>query len=81
MNYKMIFTVIQLIVTVLLTVVVLGQEGKDPGMQSISGSNPSAGDSFFSKHSGGTKEAFMSKITVFLAIVFAISTLALFMLA
>ena len=81
MDMKMTFTVIHLIVTVLLVIVVLGQEGKDPGMKGISGSAPNSGDSFFSKNSGGTKQAFMSKVTVSLALLFAISTLTLFLLA
>lgn len=73
------FTVLHIIVTVLLIVVVLAQEGKDAGMQSISGS--SAGDSFFSQNGGSTKKSVMSKVTVFLSILFLITTLTLVMIA
>ena len=72
-----VFTVLHLIVTVLLIVIVLLQEGKDPGMRGISGSAPDMGDSFFSKNSGRTKAAFLSKMTTFLAILFLVTTLVL----
>lgn len=71
------FTVLHLIVTVLLIVIVLLQEGKDPGMRGIAGSAPETGDSFFSKNTGRTKAAFMSKITCTLAVLFLITTLVL----
>ena len=72
-----VFTVLHLIVTILLIVIVLLQEGKDPGMRGISGSAPEMGDSFFSKNSGRTKAAFLSKMTAFLAILFLVTTLVL----
>ena len=65
---KTLFTVLHLIITVLLIIVVLVQEGKDPGMKGISGSTPDMSDSFFSKNTGRTKAAFMSKVTSALAI-------------
>lgn len=74
------FTVLHLIVTVLLIVVVLLQEGKDPGMRGISGAAPDMGDSFFSKNTGRTKAAFMSKLTCTFAILFLITTLVLVIL-
>ncbi len=73
------FTVLHMIVTVLLIVVVLAQEGKEAGMSGISGSSP-AGDSFFSKNLGGTKQAFMSKLTIALAVLFLITTMSLVLL-
>lgn len=78
---KTLFTVLHIVVTVLLIVIVLAQEGKDPGMKGISGSAPSTGDSFFSKNSGGTKQAFMSKITIALSLLFLITTTSLVLLA
>lgn len=75
------FTVLHIIVTVLLIVVVLAQEGKDAGMKGISGSSPDSGDSFFSKNSGGTKKAFMSRLTITLAVLFLITTMSLVLLA
>lgn len=74
------FTVLHLIVTVLLIVIVLLQEGKDPGMRGISGAAPEVGDSFFSKNSGRTKSAFLSRITCTLAVLFLITTLVLVVL-
>ncbi len=75
------FTVLHLIVTVLLIVIVLLQEGKDPGMRGIAGSAPEMGDSFFSKNSGHTKAAFLSRLTTVLAILFLVTTLVLVALA
>ncbi|MBQ3038408.1 MAG: preprotein translocase subunit SecG [Clostridia bacterium] len=74
------FTVLHLIVTVLLIVIVLLQEGKDPGMKGIAGSAPDAGDSFFSRNTGRTKASFLSKVTCALAIMFLITTLVLVIL-
>jgi len=74
------FTVLHLIVTVLLIVIVLLQEGKDPGMRGISGAAPEVSDSFFSKNSGRTKSAFLSRVTCALAILFLITTLVLVIL-
>ena len=73
------FTILHLVVAVLLIVVVLGQEGTDPGMKGISGS--SAGDSFFSMNGGSTKKSFMTKITVALAVLFLITTMVLVLIA
>lgn len=78
---KTLFTVLHIIVTVLLIAIVLLQEGKDPGMRGISGAAPDTGDSFFSKNSGGTKKAMMSKVTIALSVLFLITTMALVMLA
>ena len=75
------FTILHLVVAVLLVVVVLGQEGKDPGMKGISGSAPDTGDSFFSHNGGSTKKAVMSKITVALSVLFLITTIALVVIA
>lgn len=74
------FTVLHLIVSVLLIVIVLLQEGKDPGMGSLSGTTPDTGDSFFSKNTGRTKAAFLSKITAMLAVLFLITTMVLVIL-
>lgn len=75
------FKILHIIVTVLLIVVVLMQESKDAGLKSISGASPDMGDSFFSKNSGRTKAAFLSKVTCVLAIMFLITTLVLVVLA
>jgi len=74
------FTVLHIIVTVLLIVIVMLQEGKDPGLKGIAGSTPDSGDSFFSRNSGRTKASFLSKTTCVLAVLFLITTLALVIL-
>ena len=71
------FTVLHIIVAVLLIVVVLFQEGKDPGMRGISGAAPDTGDSFFSKNTGRTKASMFSKMTATLAVLFLITTMVL----
>lgn len=74
---NVVFTVLHILVCVLLIVIVLLQEGKDPGMRGISGATPDAGDSFFRKNTGRTKSAIFSKFTVALAILFLITTVVL----
>lgn len=74
---NVVFTVLHILVCVLLIVIVLLQEGKDPGMRGISGATPDAGDSFFRKNTGRTKSAIFSKFTVALAILFLITTIVL----
>lgn len=71
------FTVLHIVVAVLLVFVVLLQEGKDPGMKGISGSTPDTGDSFFSKNTGRTKAAMLSKLTATLAVLFLVTTMVL----
>lgn len=71
------FTVLHIIVAVLLVVIVLLQEGKDPGMKGIAGSTPDAGDSFFSRNTGRTKASMLSKVTATLAVLFLITTMVL----
>ena len=69
------FTVLHIVVCVLLIVMVLLQEAKDPGMKSIQGSNPA--DSFFGKNSGRTKASMLSKLTTALAVLFLVTTMVL----
>ena len=61
--------ILQLIIGVLLIVVVLMQPGRTNGLSGfISGG---AGESFYSRNKSRTSEAMLSRLTVFLAIVFA----------
>ncbi len=71
------FLVLHIIVTIALIAVVLLQEGKDPGLKGIAGSTPDGGDSFFSRNSGRTKAAFLSKMTTVFAVLFVITTVVL----
>lgn len=71
------FVVLHLIVSVLLIVVVLVQEGKDPGMRGIQGASSDMGDSFFKRAGGTTKEKMQVQLTTTLAILFLITTIVL----
>lgn len=62
--------VVQVIIAVLLIAVVLVQPGKTNGLSGfISGG---AGESFYSKNKSRTSEAMLSRLTVVLAIIFAV---------
>jgi preprotein translocase subunit SecG len=62
--------VVQVIIAVLLIAVVLVQPGKTNGLSGfISGG---AGESFYSKNKSRTSEAMLSRLTVILAIIFAV---------
>ncbi len=71
------FLVLHLIVSILLIVVVLLQEGKDPGMKGITGGTSAESDSFFSKNMGRTKAAMYSKMTAVISVLFLITTLVM----
>ena len=78
---KTAFIILHLVVSVLLVLVVLCQEGKDPGMKGIVGSAPDTGDSFFSQNGGSTKKAVMSKVTIALSVLFLITNIVLVIIA
>lgn len=71
-----VLTVIYILVAVVLTVVVLTQQGKDPREASavMGGSG-----SFFSKNKGATKEAMLEKITAVCAVLFVILSIVMFL--
>lgn len=71
------FVILHLIVSILLIVVVLVQEGKDPGMRGIQGASSDMGDSFFKRAGGTTKEKMQVRLTTTLAILFLITTVVL----
>lgn len=77
---KTLFIVLHIIVTVLLIVTVLMQEGKDPGMRGIQGASSDMGDSFFKKAGGTTKEKFQVMFTTTISVLFLITTMVLFIL-
>ena len=58
-----------LVLSVVLTVLVVMQSGKE---KSLSGTIAGAGESFFSKNKGKTKERTLSVITSILSIIFVI---------
>ena len=75
-----VFIVLHLIVAVILIIVVMAQEGKDPGMRGIQGASSDMGDSFFKKNGGTTKEAMFTRLTTTVAILFLITTMTLVIL-
>lgn len=73
----MALTIIYILVAVVLTVVVLTQQGKDPREASavMGGSG-----SFFSKNKGATKEAMLEKLTAICAVLFVVLSVIMFVL-
>lgn len=65
---KIILTVLFVIVSIVLTVLVLMQEGKSAGLGAISG----AAESYWGKNKGRSMEGKLVKITKWLAIAFLI---------
>ncbi|MHC6178494.1 preprotein translocase subunit SecG [Clostridium sp. JNZ X4-2] len=62
--------ILQLIIGVMLVAVVLMQPGKTNGLSGfISGG---AAESFYSRNKSRTSEAMLSRVTVFLSIIFAV---------
>lgn len=76
-----VFIVLHIVVSLFLILVVLAQEGKDPGMRGIQGASSDMGDSFFKKAGGTTKEMMQVKLTTTVAVLFLITTLVLVILA
>ncbi len=76
-----VFIVLHIVVSLFLILVVLAQEGKDPGMRGIQGASSDMGDSFFKKAGGTTKEKMQVKLTTTVAVLFLITTLVLVILA
>ncbi|MDD6762874.1 MAG: preprotein translocase subunit SecG [Clostridiales bacterium] len=75
------FVILHLVVSILLIVIVLAQEGKDPGMRGIQGASSDMGDSFFKKAGGTTKEKMQVQLTTTIAVLFLITTLVLVVLS
>lgn len=76
-----VFVILHLIVAIILILVVMAQEGKDPGMRGIQGASSDMGDSFFKKNGGTTKESMFTKLTTTVAILFLITTMVLVILS
>lgn len=75
------FIILHIIVACMLIIIVLAQEGKDPGMRGIQGASSDMGDSFFKKAGGTTKEKMQVQLTTTVAILFLITTMVLVVLA
>ena len=75
MDWKMVCTIVHIVIAVCLIVVVLLQSGKDAGLSgSIAGGNS---DSFFGKNKGRTLNGILEKWTALLAVLFIILSVVL----
>lgn len=68
-----VFTVLQVIVAIALTVIVLLQTGKSEGLGALSGNS----DSFISKNKAKSLDAKLAAMTKWIALVFIVFSLAL----
>ena len=71
---KLAFTLVYLVIALVLTAVVLLQEGKDPRDSAIMGGSS---DTFFGKNKARTLEGFMEKLTSVFAVLFFIISIVL----
>lgn len=71
--FKTIITIILVIVSILLTILVLMQEGKTQGLGSIGG----MAESYWGKNKGRSMEGALEKITKVLAVLFFVMAFAL----
>jgi len=71
MNWSIVLTVLQVIVSIILIVVVLMQPGKTNGFAGIMSAG-GASTSFYSKNKSRTTEARLVRITIACAIIFAL---------
>lgn len=67
--------IVEFILAIIMIALVLMQQSKSDGLKGLTGG--SSQDSFFSKNRGRTGEAFLRKLTVIVAILFAINTIAM----
>ena len=70
---KTILTVVFIIISLIITVVILMQEGKSAGLGAISG----AADTYWGKNKGRSMEGILVKITRVLAILFIVLAVVL----
>ncbi len=71
---KLALTLVYLVIAIVLTVVVLLQEGKDPRESAVMGGSA---DTFFGKNKAHTMEGMMEKLTSVFAILFFILSIVL----
>jgi len=68
-------SIIQIIVSVMLIIIVLMQSGKSQGLP---GSIAGGAETFFGKNKGRTIDGILSKVTSVLAVLFIVSSVALY---
>ena len=71
---KTILIIAFLVLSVVLTIIILMQEGKDSG---LSGALTGSADSYWAKNKGRSKDAVIKKFTVFLAVLYFILAILL----
>ncbi len=75
MDWKLVCTIVHIIVTIGLIVTVLLQDGKDAGMSgAIAGSSS---DTFFGKNKGRTLNGMLEKLTSIIAVLFIVLSVVL----
>ena len=70
---RWIFTIAIIIVSIVMTVVILMQEGRSQGLGAISG----AAETYWGKNKGRSMEGMLVKITRVLAVIFLLLTIVL----
>ncbi len=70
---RWILTIVLIAVSVLLSVIILMQEGKDQGLGAISG----VAETYWGKNKGRSMEGFLVKFTVFLSVMFFVLSVLL----
>lgn len=70
---RWILTIVLIAVSVLLSVIILMQEGKDQGLGAISG----VAETYWGKNKGRSMEGFLVKLTVFLSVMFFVLSVLL----
>ncbi len=72
-----VLTCVDIVVCIALIILVMSQEGNDQGMGIVGGSGT---NSFYEKSKGRTFDEKLKKLTLFVAVLFAIITVALFLI-
>ena len=71
---KTISTIAFIIISIVLTIIVLMQEGKDNG---LSGTLTGTADSYWTKNKGRSKDSVIKKVTVVLAVLYFVLAILL----
>lgn len=74
---KGILTIVYILVCVVLSVIVLMQEGKDAGLSALTGGASGGSDTYWSKNKGRSAEGALKKGTTALAVLFIILSIVL----
>ena len=71
---RVILTLVMIIICVIMTIIILMQEGKSQGLGAIAGSN---NDTYWGKNKGRTMEGFLVKFTTGLVVAFFVLAILL----